>query len=458
MLGFLQNIGRALMLPIAVLPAAGLLLALGREDLFNIPFIAASGQSILDQLPIIFAIGVAIGLSKDSHGAAALSGAIGYFVLTSGLAAINKDLNMGVLGGIFAGVTAAVMYNRFKDAKVPEWLGFFGGKRSVPIMTAFSSMILAGIFGFVWIYVQQAIDAIGSWIIGAGVLGVGLFGLLNRLLLPLGLHHIINNMVWMVFGEYGGKTGDMSRFFAGDPNAGAFMTGFFPIMMFGLPAACLAIIAASKKHRRKAVTGFLIGLAFTSFLTGVTEPIEFTFMFLSPLLYGIHAVLTASAMAITHLLDIHHGFTFSAGVIDYLLNFGIATKPLLLIPIGLLYGLIYFIVFYFLITKLNLKTPGREDEDEPKTNQFNQSTGASKYETLAVQYLEALGGEDNIETLNYCVTRLRLKICDASKVNETMLKTLGAKGIVKLNQHELQVIVGTGVEFLATEMEKHSSS
>lgn len=453
MLGFLQNIGRALMLPIAVLPAAGLLLALGRADLFNIPFIAASGQSILDQLPIIFAIGVAIGLSKDGHGAAALSGAIGYFVLTGGLAAINKDLNMGVLGGIISGVVAAMMYNRFKDAKLPEWLGFFGGKRCVPIMTAMSSIILAAIFGFVWIYAQQAIDAVGSWIIHAGAVGVGIFGFLNRLLLPLGLHHILNNMVWMVFGEFAGKTGDMNRFFAGDPSAGAFMTGFFPIMMFGLPAACMAMIAAAKKHRRKATAGFLIGLAFTSFLTGITEPIEFTFMFLSPLLFGIHAVLTASAMAITNMLGIHHGFTFSAGIIDYLLNFGIATKPLLLLPIGLAYGAIYFVLFYFLITKLNLKTPGREDEEETAAPAETE-TGSSKYESLAVQYLEALGGKENIDTLNNCVTRLRLKIRDASKLDEKALKAMGAKGIVKLNQHEIQVIVGTDVEFLANEMRK----
>ncbi|MED2942414.1 N-acetylglucosamine-specific PTS transporter subunit IIBC [Bacillus swezeyi] len=458
MLGFLQNIGRALMLPIAVLPAAGLLLALGREDLFNIPFIAASGQSILDQLPIIFAIGVAIGLSKDGHGAAALSGAIGYFVLTGGLAAINTDLNMGVLGGIISGVVAALMYNRFKDAKLPDWLGFFGGKRSVPIMTAFTSIILAGIFGFVWIYAQQAIDAVGSWIIQAGALGVGIFGLLNRLLLPLGLHHILNNMVWMVFGEFAGKTGDMNRFFAGDPSAGAFMTGFFPIMMFGLPAACFAIIAAAKKHRRKATAGLLIGLAFTSFLTGITEPIEFTFMFLSPLLFGIHALLTASAMTVTNMLGIHHGFTFSAGTIDYLLNFGIATKPLLLLPVGLVYGIIYFIIFYFLITKLNLKTPGREDEEEQENvpEPVSTAAGSSKYEALAVQYLDALGGTENIETLNNCVTRLRLKIYDAAKLDEKALKAMGAKGIVKLNQHEVQVIVGTDVEFLANEMRKHT--
>lgn len=456
MLGFLQNIGRALMLPIAVLPAAGLLLALGREDLLNIPFIAASGQSILDQLPIIFAIGVAIGLSKDGHGAAALSGAIGYFVLTGGLAAINKDLNMGVLGGIIAGVVAAVMYNRFKDAKLPDWLGFFGGKRSVPIMTAFCSIILAGIFGFVWIYAQQAIDAIGGWIIHAGALGVEIFGLLNRLLLPLGLHHILNNMVWMVFGEFAGKTGDMNRFFAGDPSAGAFMTGFFPIMMFGLPAACLAMIAAAKKHRRKATAGLLIGLAFTSFLTGITEPIEFTFMFLSPLLFGIHALLTASAMTVTNMLGIHHGFTFSAGTIDYLLNFGIATKPLLLLPLGLVYGIIYFIIFYFLITKLNLKTPGREDDDEQENTAVSPDTGSSKYETLADKYIEALGGKENIETLNNCVTRLRLKVRDASKLDESAMKSMGAKGFVKLNQHEVQVIIGTDVEFLANEMRKRT--
>ncbi len=338
MLGFLQRLGKALMLPIAVLPAAGLLLRLGQPDLLNIPFIAAAGDAVFSNLALIFAIGVAIGFSKDGNGAAALAGAIGYFVLTKGAAAIDKDINMSVLGGIISGVIAGLLYNRYHDIKLPDWLGFFGGRRFVPIVTSLVMLVLALIFGYVWPPIQDGINAVGHWIVGAGAVGVGIFGFLNRLLIPVGLHHVLNSFVWFVFGEYNGKTGDLSRFFAGDPDAGIFMAGFFPIMMFGLPAAALAMIAAAKKERRKAVAGALLGVALTSFLTGITEPIEFLFMFLSPLLYVVHAVLTGLSLAVATMLDIHHGFTFSAGAIDFFLNYGIAKKPYLLIVQGLVYA------------------------------------------------------------------------------------------------------------------------
>jgi N-acetylglucosamine PTS system EIICBA or EIICB component len=267
MLGFLQRLGKSLMLPIAVLPAAWLLLRLGQQDLLNIPFIANTGAAVFTNLPLIFAIGVAVGFAKDGNGAAALAGAIGYYVLTQGATAIDKHINMSVLGGIISGVIAGLLYNRYHNIKLPDWLGFFGGRRFVPIVTSFVMLILALIFGYVWPPIQDMINAIGKWIVGAGAIGAGIFGLLNRLLLPLGLHHVLNNFVWFVFGEYNGKTGDLSRFFAGDPNAGIFMAGFFPIMMFGLPAAAIAMIAAAKKERRKEVAGALLGVALTSFLT-----------------------------------------------------------------------------------------------------------------------------------------------------------------------------------------------
>ena len=310
MLNFLQKIGKALMLPIAVLPAAALLLRLGQPDLLDIAFIAAAGKAIFDNLAILFALGIAIGLSKDGSGAAALSGLVGYFVLTNGTQAIDKEINMAVLGGIISGIVAALLYNRYSDIRLPEWLGFFSGKRFVPIITSLAMIILAGIFGFVWPPIQDVINSVGDWITGAGALGAGVFGVLNRLLLPVGLHHVLNSMVWFVFGEYNGATGDINRFFAGDPTAGPFMTGFFPIMMFGLPAAALAMIAAVKE-KRKLVTGMLVGLAFTSFLTGITEPIEFLFMFIAPVLYVIHALLTGVSLALAVILDIHHGFGFS---------------------------------------------------------------------------------------------------------------------------------------------------
>ncbi|MGA9289574.1 MAG: PTS transporter subunit EIIC, partial [Anaerobacillus sp.] len=286
MLGALQRVGKSLMLPIAVLPAAALLLRLGHPDFLNLPFVAAAGKAIFDNLALIFAIGVAIGFSKDSNGAAGLAGAIGYLVLKQGTLAIDEDINMAILGGILSGIVAGLLYNRFHTIKLPTWLGFFGGRRFVPIITATTMIILAGIFGFVWPPIQEGINALGQWIIGAGALGVGVFGFLNRLLIPFGLHHVLNSFVWFVFGDYNGATGDLNRFFAEDPSAGIFMAGFFPIMMFGLPAACFAMIAAAKKERRAEVSGMFIGIAFASFLTGITEPIEFAFMFLSPLLYG----------------------------------------------------------------------------------------------------------------------------------------------------------------------------
>ncbi|MGC4377778.1 N-acetylglucosamine-specific PTS transporter subunit IIBC [Fictibacillus sp. Mic-4] len=459
MLGFLQRIGKALMLPIAVLPAAALLNRLGAEDVFNIPFIHAAGAAVFDNLALIFAIGVAIGLSKDNNGAAGLAGAIGYLVLTNATSAIDKHINMSVLGGIIVGVVAGLLYNRFHNIKLPEWLGFFAGKRFVPIVTSGAMIVLAVIFGFIWPPIQDGINQLGKWIIDLGAVGTGLFGLFNRLLIPFGLHHVLNSFVWFVFGDYHGATGDLNRFFKGDPSAGFFMAGFFPVMMFGLPAACLAMIAAAKKHRRKAIAGMLIGLAFTSFLTGITEPIEFSFMFLSPLLYGIHAVLTGLSMAVATMLNIHQGFGFSAGAIDFFLNIGKSNTqhPWLLLGIGIIYAVIYFVVFYFLITKLDLKTPGREDEDEKITEDVDNqeegtTTSSDKYARLADNYLTGLGGKENITNLDNCVTRLRLKVVDMSKIDEPALKRAGAKGVIKLNQTDLQVVVGTDVEAVAEAM------
>jgi PTS system N-acetylglucosamine-specific IIC component len=456
MLGFLQKIGKSLMLPIAIMPAAALLLRLGQEDLLNIAFISAAGNAVFGNLALLFAIGVAIGFSKDGSGTAALAGAVGYFVLTNGAAAINESINMGVLGGIISGIIAGLLYNKYYNIKLPDWLGFFGGRRFVPIITSLVMLIVAFLFGYMWPPVQGFIDGIGEWIIGAGATGVGIFGFLNRLLIPLGLHHILNTIVWFEFGEFTNAAGevikgDLWRFLGGDPSAGIFMAGFFLIMMFGLPGAALAMIAAAKKARRKAMAGALIGLAFTSFLTGITEPIEFSFMFLSPILYLIHAFLTGTAMSVAYLLDIHHGFGFSAGAIDYLLNFGIAQKPILLAGVGILYGGLYFVIFYFLIKKLDLKTPGREDE---VTGEFEQSAAKGNYAELADGYLAALGGKENVVEIDNCVTRLRLKVNDSSAVDEAKLKQLGAKGIIKLSKTSMQVVVGTDVEFLADELRK----
>ena len=462
-IGFLQKIGKALMLPIATLPVAALLLRFGQPDIiefFNLPeqfgFLKAAGGALFDNLPLIFAIGVAIGLSKDGHGAAGLSGAVGYLVLDNASEFIwisnygeelAGTLDFGAFGGIIAGIVAGLCYNKFKDVKLPEFLGFFAGRRLVPIMTSLSLILLAVVFGFVWKDIQAVINSVGAGVVGMGAVGAGLFGFLNRLLVPMGLHHVLNTYFWFTLGEFNGKAGDIDRFFAGDPTAGTYLAGFFPVMMFGLPAIALAIYFAAKKKNRKMIAGMLLSLGFTSFLTGITEPIEFMFIFLSPALLVGHAILTGLSMAVTASFGVLHGFGFSAGFIDYALNFNLATKPILLIPIGLAVGAVYFVVFYFLITKLNIPTPGREDEDEMTEN--STITASADMQELAKQYIEALGGADNLKNVDNCVTRLRLEVKTAKGIDDKVLKALGARGVVRLSDTSIQVIVGTSVQFIS---------
>ena len=445
----LQSIGKALMLPIAVLPAAALLLRLGAPDVLNIPFITKAGGAVFDNLALIFAIGIAVGLAKDNNGAAGLAGAIGYLVLTAGLKAINKDLNMSVLAGIISGIEAGILYNRFHAIKLPEFLGFFGGRRFVPIATAFVSIILAGIFGVIWGPCQAVIHAVGEWIIGAGVVGTFVYGVLNRLLIPIGLHHILNSFIWFVFGDYTTPagtvvTGDLNRFFAGDPHAGMFMGGFYIMMMFGMPAVALAMYRAAKPENRAKIGGALFSVAFTSFLTGITEPIEFMFMFLAPGLYLVHAILTGLALSVSYSFGILHGFGFSAGFIDYALNWGLATKPILIIPIGLVFGVVYYLIFSWAIRHFDIPTIGRYDEetdtdDDKDMSEYTQSI------------VDSLGGIDNLSEVGSCITRLRLKVNDGDKVDEVALKKLGVKGVVKKG-NSVQVVIGTQAEFIANEI------
>ncbi|SFF86737.1 PTS system N-acetylglucosamine-specific IIA component, Glc family /PTS system N-acetylglucosamine-specific IIB component, Glc family /PTS system N-acetylglucosamine-specific IIC component, Glc family [Halobacillus alkaliphilus] len=464
MLSFLQRIGKSLMFPIATLPAAALLVRLGMEDLFDIPFMTAAGNGILTNLSIIFAIGIAMGFAKDGSGGAALAGAIGVLVLEEGIKAINNDIDMGVFSGVIAGVIAGMLYNRFYDIKFPEFLSFFGGKRFVPIITSLTMVALSFVLGHLWVYPQYVLDATANWILNAGEVGVGVYGVLNRLLIPVGLHHVLNTLIWFDFGSFTTESGEVikgeiNRFLNGDPDAGYFLAGFYPVMMVGLPAACIAMYAAAKKHRKSMVGGMFLSIALTSFLTGVTEPIEFSFMFLSPLLYVVHSVLTGVSMVAAYMLEIRHGFGFSAGLIDYSLNFGIAQNPLLLIPIGLVLGFIYFLVFYFLIIKLDLKTPGREDEDEDfveESQAVGQPSEGSEdgYDRKASDYLKALGGAENIKSLDYCTTRLRLQMVDRDQVDENALKRSGARGVMKVGGQNLQVVVGTSVEFIAEAIRK----
>ncbi|KVD84037.1 PTS N-acetyl-D-glucosamine transporter [Burkholderia stagnalis] len=460
----IQSLGRALMLPIAVLPVAGILLRLGQPDVFNIKMIADAGGAIFENLPLLFAIGVAVGFAKDNNGVAALAGAIGYLIETAIMKDIDPKLNMGVLSGIIAGVVAGLLYNRYKDIKLPDYLAFFGGKRFVPIITGLACVVLGIVFGYVWQPVQHAIDAAGQWLTTAGAIGAFVFGFLNRLLLVTGLHHIINSLAWFVFGNFtpaaGGEIvhGDLHRFFAGDPSAGVFMAGFFPIMMFGLPAACLAMLHEAPKERRAVVGGLLFSMALTSFLTGVTEPIEFSFMFLAPVLYVIHAVLTGLSLAICQLLGVKLGFTFSAGGIDYVLNYGLSTKGWVAIPLGIAYGAAYYGLFRFFIRKFNMATPGREPATADAAATEAAAAGgfvapaAAAAAPRAQRYIAALGGAGNLSVVDACTTRLRLTVADPEKVSEADLKAIGARGVLKRGGNSVQVIIGPEADIIADEM------
>ncbi|HGY0016186.1 TPA: PTS N-acetyl glucosamine transporter subunit IIABC [Klebsiella pneumoniae] len=461
-LGFFQRLGRALQLPIAVLPVAALLLRFGQPDLLNVPFIAQAGGAIFDNLALIFAIGVASSWSKDNAGSAALAGAVGYFVMTKAMVTINPEINMGVLAGIITGLVAGAVYNRWAGIKLPDFLSFFGGKRFVPIATGFFCLILAAIFGYVWPPVQHAIHSGGEWIFSAGALGSGIFGFINRLLIPTGLHQVLNTIAWFQIGEFTNAAGavfhgDINRFYAGDGTAGMFMSGFFPIMMFGLPGAALAMYLAAPKARRPMVGGMLLSVAITAFLTGVTEPLEFLFMFLAPLLYLLHAVLTGISLFIATALGIHAGFSFSAGAIDYVLMYSLpaASKNVwMLLVMGVVFFFVYFLLFSAVIRMFNLKTPGREDKAADVVTEEANSNTEEGLTQLATSYIAAVGGTDNLKAIDACITRLRLTVGDSAKVNDAACKRLGASGVVKLNKQTIQVIVGAKAESIGDEMKK----
>ncbi len=465
---FLQPLGRALMLPIVVLPVAGLMLRLGQPDLFNLPFIAASGNAVFQYLGLLFAIGVAVGLAKENHGAAGLAGAVCFLVATEGAKAIlqvppdelvrygaaahdiavehfrNDALTkLSVPTGIISGVIAGWLYNRFHTIKLPEYLAFFGGRRFVPIVAGFAALFLAAIVGFGGPAISHGMDIGSQAVLHAGAFGLFMYGVLNRLLIVTGLHHILNNLAWFILGDYHGVIGDSRRFFAGDPMAGAFMSGFFPVMMFGLPAACLAMYHAVRSERRKAVGGLLFSMALTSFLTGVTEPIEFSFMFLAPPLYAVHAILTGTSMILMDALHVRLGFTFSAGLFDYVINFNKASRPLLLLPVGAAYFAIYYAAFRFTIKAFDLKTPGREDEAPTSKKSVINAEARGR------AFVDALGGAENLHSVDACVTRLRLVLESSSAIDEQQLKALGARGFVRPSPRALQVVLGPIADHVA---------
>jgi PTS system N-acetylglucosamine-specific IIC component len=392
----MQKIGKSLQLPVAVLPAAAILLRLGQDDVFGkdglhwgkvAEVFATAGNGVFQNLPLLFCVGVAIGYAKKADGSTALAAVVGYLVFKGVGDAMSPEIldegeliNYGVLGGIVMGLVSAWLWQRYHRITLPPYLAFFGGRRFVPIITAFAAVAISVAMSFVYPAFDWAITGLGEWVTDNAVLGGFVYGTLNRLLIPLGLHHILNNPPWFIFGEYtaNGEVyhGDIARFLHGDPTAGAFMTGFFPIMMFALPAAALAIWHEAKPQNKKLVGGIMLSAALTAFLTGVTEPLEFAFMFVAFPLYVIHAVLTGTALALVNALDIKSGFGFSAGLFDYLLNFNIATKPLLLIPIGLAYAAVYYFLFRFVIRKWNLATPGREEEGAETSSMLEQDNKA----------------------------------------------------------------------------------
>ncbi len=463
--GKLQQVGRALMLPVSVLPAAGLLLRFGDKDLLNSPVIKDAGGVLFSNLPLLFAAGVALGFA-GGEGTAVLAAVVGYLVINSVLTNMgpvlgleNTDghpaLNMGVFAGIIIGIVAAVLYKRFHDIKLPPYLGFFAGKRFVPIITSVSALVLGVIFAFIWQPIQHGIDVIATWAM-SNPIGPFAFGFGQRILIPFGLHHIYYQPFWFLFGTYTDPAtgqvyhGDVARFFAGDPTAGKFMTGLFPIMLFGLPAAALAMIHEARPERRKAVAGIMISAALTSFLTGITEPVEFAFAFVAPILFVLHALFTGLVFVVVDLLGIRDGFTFSAGFIDYVLNFGKATKPLLIIPVGLVTAVIYYVGFRFAIRKWNLATPGREQDsdEEAPTSAF-----AETQNRLPAQVLQALGGKTNIRVLDACITRLRVTVDDVDRVDKDALKQLGAAGVLVVGNN-IQAIFGTQSDSLKEQIKQ----
>ncbi|MGB6309954.1 MAG: N-acetylglucosamine-specific PTS transporter subunit IIBC, partial [Steroidobacteraceae bacterium] len=440
--GGLQQLGRALMLPIAVLPIAGLLLRLGQPDLLGWAAMAAAGDAIFSNLGLLFAVGVGVGLARENHGAAGLAALVGFLVTTRAvetlLAAPPGSLaKLSIPIGLLSGIIAGVSYNRFSNINLPSYLSFFGGRRFVPILCGLAGLVLAAVLGYAWPFLERGMDATSHAILGAGSLGLFAYGVLNRILIVTGLHHILNNFAWFIVGDYHGATGDLNRFFAGDPSAGAFMSGFFPVMMFGLPGACLAMYHTARPERRAAVAGLLLSLALTSFLTGVTEPVEFTFMFLAPLLYALHAFATGLAMVVMHVCGVRLGFSFSAGLFDYVLNFSHAQRPLLLVPIGAAYFGLYYGVFRFCIVRLNLATPGREAEDSEVPPPVPATPDAR-----ARAFVTALGGAHNLIEVAACTTRLRMVLVDNKSIDEAALRRLGARGTLRQAAQGLQVVLG----------------
>src|SRR5689334_13039002 len=499
----LQRLGKSLMLPIAVLPAAGILLRLGQDDLLGSikapvigPFfqaMSAAGGAIFDNLPLLFAIGVAIGFAKKADGSTALAAAAGYLVVEAVFTAMSPvvlngvldqageqaQINYSVFAGILVGLVTALLFDKYHTIALPSYLGFFGGRRFVPIVVSVTCLFLGFAMSYFYPIFDAGLTGLGKFIGGSGALGAFVYGFANRMLIPLGLHHIPNSYIWFLYGDYqppgGGKavTGELTRFAAGDPSAGLLTSGFYPILMFGLPAAALAMIHVANKKQRKVAFGILSAAALTAFLTGVTEPLEFAFMFVAFPLYIVHAVLTGLSLAIAYLLDIHLGFSFSAGLIDLLLyGTAPAAKNIpLLIAMGVAFFVVYYLLFRFAIVKWNMRTPGREPDSEFEAEEAANlgegadsatavTAGGSRTATVtapaavdskAEQIIAAFGGRDNLLNVDACIARLRMEVADKSKVDQARLKSLGAAGVLEVG-NSVQAVFGTESEALKNDI------
>ncbi|WP_060450488.1 N-acetylglucosamine-specific PTS transporter subunit IIBC [Serratia marcescens] len=489
-LSYLQKVGRALMVPVATLPAAAILMGVGYwidpvgwgGDNALAAFFIKSGSAIIDNMSVLFAIGVAYGMSKDKDGAAALTGFVGFLVLTTLCspaavsmiqkipldqvpAAFGKIQNQFV--GILVGIISAEVYNRFSGVELPKALSFFSGRRLVPILISFLMILVAFILMYIWPVIFNGLVNFGEHIQKMGSVGAGIYAFFNRLLIPVGLHHALNSVFWF---DVAGIN-DIPNFLGGQQSieagkavvgiTGRYQAGFFPIMMFGLPGAALAIYHCARPENKAKVAGIMLAAAFAAFFTGITEPLEFSFMFVAPVLYVIHAVLTGISVFIAASMHWIAGFGFSAGLVDMVLSSRnpLATHWYMLIPQGLVFFVIYYVVFRFTIKKFNLMTPGRElavAGDETDGYDVNVDSNAGKDEnettTLARRYVGAIGGSDNLTGIDACITRLRLNVKDSALVNDALAKRLGASGVIRLNKQSVQVIVGTRAELIASAM------
>lgn len=484
----LQRLGKSLMLPIALLPAAGILLRLGQPDLLGQvqapvigPFfdaMSAAGGAIFANLPLLFAVGVAIGFAKKADGSTALSAVAGYLVISEVFTSMSPivldgvvdqngeqaTINYSVFAGIAVGLVTAWLFDRYHTIQLPAYLGFFGGRRFVPIVVSLACLLMGFALSYFYPLFEVGLTSVGQFIGGAGVLGAFLYGFANRMLIPIGLHHILNTYVWFIYGDYqggdGAVTGELTRFAAGDPSAGLLTAGFYPVLMFGLPGAALAMIHVAKPAQKKLAVGILSAAALTAFLTGVTEPLEFAFMFVAFPLYLVHAVLTGLSLSIAYLLDIHLGFSFSAGLIDLLL-YGTAPAakniPLLL-AMGVAFFALYYGLFRFAIVRWNMGTPGRESEDDFDAGQAANVTdpaasgGAGRdARAMAESLIQAFGGRQNLITVDACITRLRIEVVDKSEVDKRRLRALGAAGVIEVGNN-VQAVFGTQADTLKNDI------